>query len=105
MLRSLELGPSERSLERKPEPLRPPSAAPSREERSSAERDRSTERRDPGQFLKTPNLTKFSYDTALQTTNTKNFFFSFIHYHNTKFVKAIRTRKCYSVFLYRFFSG
>ncbi|XP_045503772.1 homeobox protein cut isoform X3 [Colias croceus] len=44
LLRSMELGGSER--ERKPEPLRSPAA--SQHERSSAERERSTERREPG---------------------------------------------------------
>ncbi|XP_045503774.1 homeobox protein cut isoform X5 [Colias croceus] len=43
LLRSMELGGSER--ERKPEPLRSPAA--SQHERSSAERERSTERREP----------------------------------------------------------
>ncbi|KAG6448396.1 hypothetical protein O3G_MSEX005495 [Manduca sexta] len=47
MLRALDLGAGERSLERKPDPLRSP-AAPVREERNSAERERSTERRDTG---------------------------------------------------------
>ncbi|KAJ0172886.1 hypothetical protein K1T71_011062, partial [Dendrolimus kikuchii] len=49
MLRALDLGGGERSLDRKPDPLRSPSTAPViREERSSAERERSTERRDTG---------------------------------------------------------
>lgn len=51
MLRALDLGAGERS-ERKPEPLRSPSAAlPVRDERQSAERERSSERRDQGTSL------------------------------------------------------
>ncbi|CAH2986105.1 unnamed protein product [Chilo suppressalis] len=47
MLRSLDLSGGERSLERKPEPLRSPLAAQAlRDERSSVERERSAERRD-----------------------------------------------------------
>ncbi|XP_028166702.1 homeobox protein cut isoform X6 [Ostrinia furnacalis] len=47
MLRALDLGAGERSLERKPEPLRSPAIAPPmRDERNSAERERSSERRD-----------------------------------------------------------
>lgn len=47
MLRSLDLGAGERSLERKPEPLRSPATAPPlRDERNSAERERSSERRE-----------------------------------------------------------
>ncbi|XP_028026947.1 homeobox protein cut isoform X4 [Bombyx mandarina] len=50
MLRSLDLGAGERScdrsLERKPAPPRSPSAAPTLDERSPAERERSAERRD-----------------------------------------------------------
>ncbi|XP_028026944.1 homeobox protein cut isoform X2 [Bombyx mandarina] len=52
MLRSLDLGAGERScdrsLERKPAPPRSPSAAPTLDERSPAERERSAERRDAG---------------------------------------------------------
>ncbi|RVE51248.1 hypothetical protein evm_004052 [Chilo suppressalis] len=49
MLRSLDLSGGERSLERKPEPLRSPLAAQAlRDERSSVERERSAERRDTG---------------------------------------------------------
>ncbi|XP_028166698.1 homeobox protein cut isoform X4 [Ostrinia furnacalis] len=49
MLRALDLGAGERSLERKPEPLRSPAIAPPmRDERNSAERERSSERRDTG---------------------------------------------------------
>lgn len=47
MLRALDLGAGERSLERKPEPLRSPATAPPlRDERNSAERERSSERRE-----------------------------------------------------------
>ncbi|XP_053616998.1 homeobox protein cut isoform X2 [Plodia interpunctella] len=46
MLRSLDLGSGERSLERKPEPLRSPPAPA--QERRSTEREQSAERRDTG---------------------------------------------------------
>lgn len=46
MLRALDLGGGERSLERKPE-IRSPSTAPSLRDHS-AERERSAERRDTG---------------------------------------------------------
>ncbi|CAG9791658.1 unnamed protein product [Diatraea saccharalis] len=49
MLRSLDLSAGERSVERKSEPLRSPIATQTlRDERSSAERERSAERRDTG---------------------------------------------------------
>lgn len=49
MLRALDLGGGERSLERKPE-LRSPSTAPSLRD-NSVERERSAERRDTGTSL------------------------------------------------------